>query len=419
MSEGRLPDDCFALPPGVDWTPVDTALDFLKANLACVAGTESIPVGEATGRILASPVIALRPHPAATNSAVDGYGFAYAALGEGEECRLKLAEGRSAAGQPFGKTLPPGHALKVLTGAVLPRGVDSVVLEESVLLEGGDVLFRRPKRQGMNTRQAGEDIKAGDRLFEPGHRLGARDIGHLIAAGIETVKARKRLRVGVLSTGAELRTMVDRVADQHVLDANRPMLLAAAREWGFEPVDLGIVTDDREMTGSRLAGSLDRADVIVTTGGVSSGEEDHVSKLLAEEASLNTWRVAIKPGRPLALAVWRGKPVFGLPGNPVAAFVCSLIFVLPALCLLAGGKWHQPQGFTVPAAFEKNKKAGRREFIRARLNQNGEAELFRSEGSGLTTGLAWSDGLVELDDGPIHIRRSDPVRYLPYSSFGL
>ena len=157
----------------------------------------------------------------------------------------------------------------------------------------------------------------------------------------------------------------------------------------------------------------------MTTGGVSTGDEDHVSRLLSEEASLSRWRIAVKPGRPLALAVWRGRPVFGLPGNPVAAFVCSLIFVLPALRLLAGGGWSVPTGFLAPAAFEKDKKAGRREYVRARLNASGEVEVFRSEGSGLTAGLAWSDGLVELGDGPGRIRKGDPVRYLPYSGFGI
>ena len=198
-----------------------------------------------------------------------------------------------------------------------------------------------------------------------------------------------------------------------------PCFLRLVRRWGFEPVDVGIAPDDIGELRRLLAEAADRVDALMTTGGVSTGDEDHVSRLLSEEASLNRWRIAVKPGRPLALAVWQGRPVFGLPGNPVAAFVCSLIFVLPALRLLAGGGWSTARGFLAPAAFEKDKKAGRREYVRARLNASGEVEVFRSEGSGLTTGLAWSNGLVELDDGPRRIRKGDPVRYLPYSGFGI
>ena len=419
MTVSELPEDCFALPPGVDWTPVDTALEFLRTRMTCVVGTEAVQIGNAEGRILAEPVIAIRQHPPATNSAVDGYAYAFDSLGDGQECRLRLLPGRAAAGKPHESGVPPGAALKVLTGAILPEGADSVVLEEGTVIEDGLVAFRRPRRKGLNARLAGEDIRAGDELHPAGRQLGAGDIGHLVAAGVDRVSVRNRLRVGVLSTGEELRRAGNAVAVEHVPDANRPMLLTMAERWGFEPVDLGISPDDIDETRQRLEEAVNRIDAIITSGGVSTGDEDHVSAMLAREASLNTWRIAVKPGRPLALAVWRKRPVFGLPGNPVAAFVCSLVFVLPALRVLAGSEWHMPQGFLVPAAFEKDKKAGRREFIRARLNDNGEAEAFRSEGSGLTTGLAWSDGLVELGDGAGKINRGDLVRYLPYSSFGI
>ena len=419
MSEHVLPDDCFALPPGVNWTPVDTSLEFLRRNLSCAVGLETVPVEKAEGRILGGPVPALRSHPAAANSAVDGFAFAFDNLENGAECRLNLMPGRAAAGQPFGSKLLAGHAVRILTGAILPHGTDSVVIDESTVIKDGIVMFRRPRRKGLNTRPAGEDIRQGDRLLAAGQRLGAGAIGHLVAAGVDRVDVRKRLRVGVMSTGKELRTAGCATADEQVLDANRPMLLALMARWGFEPVDIGISPDDADIMRRRLAGAVEQVDAFVTSGGVSTGDEDHVARLLSKEAQLSTWRIAVKPGRPLALAVWKGRPVFGLPGNPVAAFVCSLIFVLPALRLLAGGGWSVPKGFMAPAAFEKDKKAGRHEYLRARLNEVGEVEAFRSEGSGLTSGLAWSDGLVELDDGPNRIRMGDPVRYLPYSGFGI
>ena len=177
--------------------------------------------------------------------------------------------------------------------------------------------------------------------------------------------------------------------------------------------------DDRAALRDTLKIAARQVDVILTSGGASAGDEDHVSALLAEAGALSTWRIALKPGRPLALGFWDGVPIFGLPGNPVAALICTLIFARPALSLLAGGCWPAPQGFTIPAAFEKRKKPGRREYLRARLNVAGEAEVFASEGSGRISGLSWADGLVELEDGERRIRPGDPVRYIPYASFGL
>ncbi|MFT6912014.1 MAG: molybdopterin molybdotransferase, partial [Paracoccaceae bacterium] len=163
----------------------------------------------------------------------------------------------------------------------------------------------------------------------------------------------------------------------------------------------------------------EKVDVILTSGGASAGDEDHVSAILRAEGQLTAWRIALKPGRPLALAMWRGIPVFGLPGNPVAALVCALIFARPALSVLAGGAWLAPQSFVVPAAFTKSKKPGRREYLRARLNAQGHAEPFGSEGSGRISGLSWADGLIELEDGARTISQGDPVRFLPYSGFGI
>ena len=185
---------------------------------------------------------------------------------------------------------------------------------------------------------------------------------------------------------------------------------ALACRWGFEAVDLGHAADDPGVIAERLDTGAAEADVILTSGGASAGDEDHVSRLLKERGALSSWRIAIKPGRPLALALWDGVPVFGMPGNPVAAFVCALIFARPALSVLSGGPWLEPEAFTVPAAFAKAKKQGRREYLRARLDADGHAEVFRSEGSGRISGLAWATGLVELGDQASDIAHGTPVR---------
>ncbi len=197
------------------------------------------------------------------------------------------------------------------------------------------------------------------------------------------------------------------------------MLIEILRRWEMEAVDLGHAADRAEAVAAALDRGAAVADAILTSGGASAGDEDHVSALLKRREALAAWRIAVKPGRPLALGVWGGTPVFGLPGNPVAAFVCTLIFARPALLRLAGAPWQRPEGLVVPAAFAKEKRAGRREFLRARLDGNGQAEVFGSEGSGRISGLAWARGLVELEDGARSVRPGDPVRWLPFAAFGL
>lgn len=415
----RLRNDTFAMPQGVTWIPVAEALDRLRAALHPVTGTEDLAVADAMGRVLAMPAIARRSNPPLPNSAVDGYGFAHAATGAGVQ-RLPLADGRSAAGQPYDGALPHGQALRILTGAVLPQGVDTVVLEEDCATDGVMLAFDGPIKRGANTRMAGEDVAQGAQALPVGRMLSSADLALLTALGVAQVTVHRPLRVAVLSTGTEL--IPDPAlpaADHQIYDANRPMLLALLAGWGFEAVDLGHAPDDPGQIARLLDRGAHTADAILTSGGASAGDEDHVSRLLGDSGTLTSWRIAIKPGRPLALAMWKGVPVFGLPGNPVAAFTCALVFARPALLTLSGAGWRLPQGFTVPATFAKRKKAGRREFLRARVNDDGAAEVFQSEGSGRISGLSWATGLVELPDEACDIAPGDPVRFLPYWSFGV
>jgi molybdopterin molybdotransferase len=411
-----LSNDCFALPAGVRWTPVDAALEQLQARLRVVALQERLPVGQAAGRILARDVFAMRSNPPEPNTAVDGYGFAHASLrGDGPYC-LPLVEGRSAAGAPFAGAVPKGSALRVLTGASLPVGVDTVVLEEDVRSDGAQIVFRGPVKMGSNARAAGEDVQAGAIALPAGRRVTPADCALMSAVGVREVESYVPLRVGILSTGEELVEAGDVADTGQIYDANRPMLKAQIAAWGMEPVDLGRAADTRGAVQEALDLGAGQCDAILTSGGASAGDEDHVSALLAETGSLANWRIALKPGRPLALGVWLGVPVFGLPGNPVAALVCTLIFARPALSLLAGAGWQEPQGFDVPAGFSKRKKAGRREYLRARI-RDGRAEVFKSEGSGRISGLSWAEGLVELPDAAIEIAPGDRVRYLPFGLF--
>ncbi len=412
-----LKNDCFALPPGVHWTPVDEALALLQSRMSGVTETEELSVVEALGRVLAEPSVAERSHPPHANCAVDGYALKGAQYGEGVH-RVPLCEGRSAAGQPFGGIVPDSHALRVLTGANLPAGTDTVILQEDVHLEDGHISFHGPLKIGANARKAGEDVQTGETLFPAGHRLTPADLGLLSATGVGRVTLHKPLRVAVISTGDELAEAGTAARDDQIYDANRPMLLAAIKKLGHEPIDMGRMPDQRDILKDGLTRAAQEADVILTSGGASAGDEDHMSALLTETGTMALWRIAIKPGRPLALGVWENTPVFGLPGNPVAAMVCTLILARPVMRLMAGQGWDIPEGLMLPAAFTKSKKAGRREYLRARVRQ-GQVEVFPSEGSGRISGLSWAEGLVELSDEAQDITPGTPVRYISYADFGL
>ena len=410
-----LRNDCFALPAGVDWTPVDAALGMLRDRLRRVVGKESLPLMQAAGRVLAEDLVAKRSNPPHPNTAVDGYGFSGEVPDEAPR-RMALVAGRAAAGAPFAGTVPEGQALRVLTGAELPDGVDTVVLDEDVTVGSGEIAFRGPLKRGANTRRAGEDVAEGAVALRAGRVLTPADLALAAAVGHGAVPVYRRLRVAVLSTGDEIVDPGQDAAAGQIHDANRPMLLSLCQGFGFEALDIGRAPDDRGRLAAMLNEAAARADVILTSGGASAGDEDHMSALLREAGAMQEWRIALKPGRPLALGVWKGVPVFGLPGNPVAALVCTLVFARPAMGVLAGARWAEPQGFEVPAGFEKHKKPGRREYLRARM-RNGAAEVFKSEGSGRISGLSWAEGLVELPDGAVHVRPGDPVRYIPYGSF--
>lgn len=412
-----LKDDCFALPAGTHWTPVDEALAVLRERLRPVTGVEAVALCEALGRVLARDVKALRSNPPLPNSAVDGYGMRHADVVEGPQS-MPLVEGRSAAGQPFEGDLPPGHAVRILTGATLPKEVDTVILQEDVTTDGSQIAFHGPLKHGANTRKAGEDVAAGEVILTEGRRLTPADLALLAATGIADVEVREPLRVAVVSTGDELAEPGQAARADQIFDANRPMLLGLIKRLGFVPIDMGRAPDNRLELKGFLDRAAEQADLILTSGGASSGDEDHMAAILNETGSMTLWRMALKPGRPLALGMWQGTPVFGLPGNPVAAMVCTLIFACPAMGLMAGEGWKAPQALTVPAAFAKSKKPGRREYLRARL-RDGKAEVFKSEGSGRISGLSWAEGLVELPDGALEVTEGTPVTFYPYVAFGL
>ena len=414
-----LAEDCFTAQAADKLATVAETEAMLRAALTPVTGREVLPLAKAAGRVLADDVTAKRANPPAANSAMDGYGFAHASLPADGPARLTLVPGRAAAGAPFLGRVPAGAAVRILTGALLPDGVDTVVMQETVTEAGETIRFEPELAAGANTRAAGEDVAAGAVALTAGTRIGPGEIALATAVGHVDLPVRVRLRVGVLSNGDELASPGTTSDTARTYDANRPMLLGLVSGWGHEAVDLGHVSDDRDALRTLFDGLPGRVDAVLTSGGASAGEEDHVSALLGQEGRLAQWRVALKPGKPLLLAQWKRVPVFGLPGNPVSAFATALLFARPALSVLAGGVWLERQGFEVPAAFSLAKPPGRREFLRARLSGDGRAELFHSASSGMLSSLVWGDGFVELGEAAQDIAPGDLVRFLPFSGFGV
>lgn len=411
----QLLDDCFAF--GGPLMTVDAALETLLSRVRPLGETERVPLGAALGRVLAENVRAAADAPPHANVAVDGFAFRHADLGPGET-RLNIC-GRAAAGHPFQGPVPPGGAVRVFTGAALPEGCDTVVMQEDARVDGGAVLAPPGLKPGANRRKAGEDLKRGQLALAAGRRLRPQDLALAAAAGRRELAVHRRLRVALFSTGDELAEAGAALGPGAIWDANRPMLAALLARLDAETTDLGILPDSAKATADALTRAAAAHDVLVTSGGVSTGEEDHVRAAVERMGRLHFWRLAVKPGRPVALGQLDGAVFMGLPGNPVAAFACFLRFARPLLLRLAGCEEVAPRLYPVRAAFAHRKRAGRREWLRARLVSDGggglAAEKFERQGSGLITGLVQSDGLVELAEETTQVQPGATVPFLPYT----
>ena len=417
----KLLDDCFLHDK--DRLPHNEALALLTARLHPVAGTERLPLTEASGRILAETVIAPRDIPAHTNAAVDGYAFGHAHYDRDRGSRFRLA-GRAAAGHALGQRIGPEEAARIFTGAMMPAGTDSVAMQEDVRVDGDGVFIPGGLKPGANRRLAGEDVQADSVLMEANVRLRPQDIAALAATGAGDVSCYRRLRVGVISTGDELLAAGAPFSEARVYDANAPMLMALSAIAGHPAAFLGMAPDKAARVEEKLSQAAASHDVVITSGGASRGEEDHVVKALHMLGSLKMWQIAIKPGRSMSFGQIGDAVFLGLPGNPVAAFVCFLLYAAPVLSLLGGGRWREPRRYAVPAGFALNRrKPGRREFLRGMLTGGAGDQLcvipYPHDGSGLISSLRASDGLIEIAERIESIDEGQAVSFIPYSEFGI
>lgn len=424
----QLKDDCFAF--GGDLTPLADALAQLRDRISAAVETESVPLRDALGRILAEEVVATVNVPPHDNSAVDGYAVYFADLDPSAETRLPVA-GRIAAGHPLDRAAVHGEALRIFTGAPMPNGKDgtqssgpdTVFMEEDCTEADGEVILPPGLKKGANRRFAAEDVAEGSIIIEAGKRLRAQEIGLAASIGCNQLTVFKRLKTAVFSTGDEVRDpdkgKGGKAPDGCIYDANRYAVMALLEGLGTEVTDLGILKDDTGAITKALEAAAADHDLLVTSGGVSAGEEDHVRDAVAALGQIHFWRLAIKPGRPIALGQVGDTAFLGLPGNPVAAMVTFMVVGRPLVLLLSGAADVSGRHFTVEAGFEYKKKKGRREWARVKLETNGSgtpvAMKHHSSGAGILTSMVDADGLVELPEDTDTLKKGAMVDFLPFS----
>jgi len=413
----QLSDDCFAF--GGPMMSVDEAVGLIADRVSRVEEVETISLAEADGRVLAHDVVAPLPLPPFTNSAVDGYAVASRDLpNRGAEAFPVL--GRVQAGASLDAAIEARHAVRIFTGAPMPTGADTVFMQEDVRLDGGKVVLPAGLKPGANVRPAGEDIPLGHAALKAGQRLRPQDVALVAAFGLTQVDVIRRIRVAVFSTGNELVSPGQARAAPQLFDSNRFMLMAMLRRLGCEVSDLGIFSDEPNALATALKQVAGRHDLLLTTGGVSTGEEDHVKAAVESAGSLVLWRMAIKPGRPVAMGIIGGTPFIGLPGNPVASFVTFVHVVRPTILALAGARQEKLTPMPVRAAFSYRKKISRREYVRVSLRQGVdgvlEATKFPREGAGLLSSLADTDGFAELGEDVTQVAPGETIGFLSWAS---
>lgn len=415
----QLSPDCFAT--GGDFLSVEQAVATICERLSPVEGVETVPLAEADGRVLAADLVATLPLPPFTNSAVDGY----AVRGEDvpvDAPRLLRVAGRLQAGAPASQApVAPGEAVRIFTGAPMPPGADTVYMQEDVSVdEDGRALMPPGLARGANVRPAGEDVAAGTVIVPAGRRLRPQDVAAAAAMGLTELTVRRRVKVAVFSNGDELAEPGTPRREAQLYDSNRIMLLAMLKRLGCAVTDFGIRRDDSAAIAELLETAAESHDAILSSGGVSTGEGDHVKTALESVGTLVFWRIAMKPGRPVAMGVVGGTPFIGLPGNPVASFVTFAKVAHPAMLALGGAAWSAPPAVPVRAAFAYRKKPARREYVRVFLQkgQDGalEARKFPREGAGLLSSLVETDGVVELPESVTRVEPGQIVDCLTYAS---
>ncbi len=397
------------------------ALSRILAEVRPVGGGETLAVRSALGRVLSADVVSRIDVPSHTNSAMDGYALIGTDLSEDDETRLEVI-GTSAAGRPFAGEVRTGQCVRIMTGAPMPAGADTVAMQENVMRDGDAAIVAVGQKTGQHVRQAGEDIAAGSVALRAGTLLMPAEIGVLGSLGVSEVSVRRRPRVAFFSTGDELRRVGEPLGEGQIYDSNRYTIFGMLTRLGVEVLDMGIVRDERDAVEQAFATAADAADAIVTSGGVSVGDADYVTETLARTGTVGFWKVAIKPGRPLAFGRIGDALFFGLPGNPNSVMATFYQLVQPALQALAGMPDPAPP-LTMPAvsASALRKKPGRTEFQRGVLSRGDDGRLVvhktGHQGSGVLSSMAAANCFIVLPEDAGPVSEGDEVIVQPFAAF--
>ncbi len=415
MSSNTSQDPCTA-PGGL--LTVDEARARLLALAQPIGGVEQLAIRSALGRVLAEPVISTLDVPPYVNSAMDGYAVRGADLPAAGEARLRVV-GRSMAGAPSDRAVGEGECIRIMTGAMMPEGADTVLMQEAVTVEDDRIVVGPGHRPGENVRHRGEDMAVGDCVLEPGRRLLPADIGLLASLGIPEVRVRRRLRVAFFSTGDELVPLGRPLAPGQIYDSNRYTLHAMLSRLGVELLDMGIIPDDRDAVRAAFRDAMTQADVVMTSGGVSVGEADYVKQTLDELGQVDFWRMKMKPGKPLAAGRLGDALFFGLPGNPVSVMATFYQFVQPALLRMAGAADEQALILRVRAAERLKKSPGRLEYQRGRLQRgaDGAWEVLSTgrQGSHVLTSMSRANCFIILPAESGDVAAGEEVEVQPFA----
>ncbi len=400
--------------------PVAEALARIDRVVRPIVGRECVALRGALGRVLVETVKSPLDVPAHTNSAMDGYAVSAADLPREDTRELRVI-GTALAGAPFPGRGEPGTAVRIMTGAVMPEGTDTVIMQEHVTQRGERVQIGFNHKAGQNVRQAGEDLGRGNTVFEPGRVLQPADLGVLASLGIAEVSVQRRLRVAFFSTGDELRSLGQTLGEGEIYDSNRYTLYGMLMRLGVELIDMGVVRDRREDLRRALAEASRNADAIITSGGVSVGEADFVKEILTSLGEVNFWKIAMKPGRPLAFGRIAEAVFFGLPGNPVSVMVTFYEFVQPALQRMMGQGVSDVVRMKVPCVTPLRKKTGRMEFQRGILEQQADGGLVvrgtGDQGSGILSSMSRANCFIVLPDDCAKVSAGTLVDVKPFAGF--
>lgn len=414
-------DDCYS--PAQQLQTAETVWQRMQALASTQVKSQTLPLEQCMNRRLAEALTTPYDSPRFDNAAVDGYAFNCNDLIQQPDATLPLMATEANAGGSEKLSLKQGYCMRVLTGAQMPKGANTVVMQEDVHLTNDSVTFPSHYKAHSNWRPQGEDVKVGEVIINQGQLIRPQDIGLAAAVGQAQLRVYNKVRVALFSTGNEVYELGQKLPEDGIYDVNRYLLKALLTSLHCEVTDLGILADDFSTIRTALDSASQDHQLIITSGGASTGSHDHIANVLKDLGEVHAWRLAIKPGRPLAFGQLGPALFLGLPGNPVAANVCTLMFGQPLIRALSGGGWHRPKSYPQKLGFDVNKKVGRREWLRVFQEQqpNGDYVLQRSasHGSGILTSMTRADGLVEVDEASGNLPAGSLVDFIPFTSFGM